>query len=115
MTPLLAHGRIAALCDAGFKDWHLNIDARHERLVTTAADWPCNAAALADLSGGLEDLPDDADDNALLELVRHGMFLWRQGIISEQQMVDAHNAVLHEVMRFGEAVEAQLSDVASNN
>ncbi len=113
MTPLLAHGRIAVLCDAGFSDWRLNLDA--ERQIVSQPDWPLYAAGFAELSGGLEDLPSDADDAALLELVRHGIYLFRSGIIAEQQVVDARNAVLREVLAFGEAIENQLSAAASNN
>jgi len=115
MTPLECHGRIAHLCDADFKDWRLNIDQKSERRIVSQPDWPLFAAGLADVSGGLGDLPDEASDEQLLELVRHGLYLYKSGIITEQQVVDARNAVLHDVVTFGEAVESQLSDVASNN
>jgi len=113
MKTLTAHGRVAALCDAEFQDWRLNVDI--ERQIVAQDDWPLYAAALAELSGGLEDLAEGASDDTLLELVRHGLYLYKAGIITETQVVNARNGVLHDVIAFGEHVESHICDVASNN
>jgi len=113
MKTLTAHGIIAMLCDSRFEDWRLNVDI--ERQLVGQKDWPLYAAAFADLSGGLEDLADECDVDALLDLVRHGLYLFKSGIITEQQVVDARNAVLHAVLAFGEAAESTLHQVVENN
>ena len=115
MKTLTAHGRIAYLCDQGFKDWRLNIDAKSERLITSQPDWPAYGAAMAELSGGMEDLADDCLDNELLDLVRHGVYCYKTGILTEPMVVEARNAVVREVMKFGDSYEQHLHHTVENN
>jgi len=115
MNSVIAHGRIARLCDQDFAGWRLNIDAKSERQIVTQPDWPLYAAGFADLSGSLSDLPDEAADESLVELVRHGFGLFKMGIVTEEQVVAARNAVLRDVMQFGESIENTLHQVVENN
>jgi hypothetical protein len=98
MDVLTCHAIVATLQDLGFGDWRLPTDdAALELRITTAVDWPVWAAAAADLSGGLGDLPDDCEDEPLLELVRHGITLVRTGVVSEADWLEAGNDVMRQL------------------
>ena len=66
--------------------------------VGTLIRWSPVAAALADLSGWLEDAADDAD---LIEAVRHGHSLLNCGIIGMDEVTAAAEAIFGDAQREG--------------
>lgn len=115
MNVLIAHGKLASLCDANFQDWRLGIDPQSEAKAVAQEDFPADATALASISGGLEDLPNDADDESLLELVRHGIVLFGQRIISEQQYMAERAAVVNAVLAWGDSLQAEMDHATKMN
>ena len=96
MTPFDAHTMFALRPDQGHGLLHPDCDREIA---------PVLAAALAGLSGGLDDCQtnDELDD-----LVRHGLSLLSMEIVGQQELHDEIVAVLQAVEEWGLAAEARL-------
>lgn len=123
MTSQTCLDRLTILQASGFSDW--NFPLSDEAAAQMLADhrrgiprFPFYGAAFAELSGGLPDLDYDADDNAILELVRHGMTLLRLNVASAEEWMQARNAIYEEwaqAMREGAQFDQSLKEQSQNN
>jgi len=110
MTPLQSHARFAALVDAGH-DWAAEIEGippDKTHYVWGQPDWPVWATAFCSLAGTLADLDNDAPDTELLDLLKHGWYCFREGIVTPAQVNAEHREVLADLEQWGRGVEIRM-------
>src|SRR5437867_7157389 len=95
MTTLEAHDRLAVRPDRSLLP--------AAALLGGVDVWPAFVAALASVSGMLEDSRTDAD---LDEAVRHGWTLLQAGVVELAAVESKTKAVIAELWRWGQAVDA---------
>lgn len=99
MKLLVAHWRFATMQENPRMVWGLDAEPDDELKQTSLPDWPVWAAAFASLTGVLGDLPDNAPDRELLDLLRRGWGLGAMGAITPEQLDDEYWLVMTDLQR----------------
>jgi hypothetical protein len=103
MDVVEAHGRLALDEDRDAFPLSVEIDSPTGLRVD---GWPVAAAALASLSGRLEECETDAD---LIDAVEHGWCLLNAGVLDEELVAQEAVEVFNAVVRWGDAMVKKLA------
>jgi hypothetical protein len=103
-----AHGRLAGRTDRGIVPFPALLVNDSGEAVDA---WPALAAALADLSGWLEDARTDADLDAA---VRHGLALLSAGVVSGDRLDEGILSVMRQVIAWGDQVSPEFLPCSEN-
>jgi len=115
MTPLWALHRIAELVRDEFTDWRLSGNPAKDRRQVAIADWPYWAAAMADVSGQLDALPEECSDAELLAVLRAGYRLVRRDSVAVASVARRRLLVEQEYEASCGRIAAQVERLTAGN